>query len=225
VGTVKHECLVRPEDLGPYLLRQLDSEVEARIGALVAACPSCTEEVRVLRPVVTALGRATTTPERVALLTDTDVARPDPQAGFDGLLTAVRRERARRRGRTWRAAAAAAVVAAVLTLGAVAVVSQRDAGGGHVVALVGTGQARGSAVVSERAWGTAIVLTVRGLKPGKPYGAWLEDRSGDRVPAGTFTPASDGTVRLDLSALMSLHDTAAVGVTQLGGVDVLRYDF
>ena len=53
----------------------------------------------------------------------------------------------------------------------------------------------------------------------------MEDESGDRVPAGTFTATSDGTVRLDLSARMAIGDAAAFGVTLIDGEDVLRYDF
>ena len=78
---------------------------------------------------------------------------------------------------------------------------------------------------SERDWGTAISLTVAGLEPGRPYGAWMEDEAGDRVPAGTFTATSDGTMRMDLSARMAIEDAAAFGVTLIDGPDVLRYDF
>lgn len=222
MGAVKHECLVRPEDLGPYLLGQLPPPEVERIRALVTACPSCTEEVRQLRPVVESLAIASSPPSDRPRL---DLAAPAPRTGVDGLLTAVRRERARRRGHTWRVAAAAAAVAAALTLGGVAAVGHVTRDRGAVVALDGSGVAHGTALVAEHDWGTSIVLTVRGLTPGTSYGAWLEDRSGARVPAGTFTPSSDGTLRLDLSALMPVREAAAVGVTQLGGADVLRHDF
>jgi anti-sigma-K factor RskA len=220
VGAMKHQCQVLPEDLGPYLLGQLEPDEEARIAALVADCPSCTAEVRALRPVVAALAlsgdSADPTPH---------AATGPPPAGLDGVLSTVHRERARRRSRSWRIAAAAAVVVLALGLGAVTVLVRDGGDDGRRVTLSGQGTARGGAVVAERAWGTAITLTVTGLQPGRPYGAWLENRSGDRVPAGTFTATTDGTMRLDLSALMRLDDAAAVGVTQLDGKDVLRHDF
>ena len=42
---MKHQCQVLPEELGPYLLGQLEPQEEQRIEALVAECPSCTAEV------------------------------------------------------------------------------------------------------------------------------------------------------------------------------------
>jgi hypothetical protein len=226
---MRHQCLVLPEDLGPFLLGQLDQPEEARVQALVAECPTCVAEIRALRPVVAALGTASAAsqqPAEPARRPGPVVAPAAPAPGFDGVLTAVHLERAQRRRRpAWLLAAAAAVLAVAVTLGAVAVLARSGDNAGREVALVGQGHAHGTAVVAQRDWGTSIALTVSGLQPGKPYGAWLEDKSGDRVPAGTFTPRSDGTVRLDLSALMSVHDAAAMGVTQLDGDDVLRYDF
>ncbi len=220
---MRHECLVSPKDLGPFLLGQLDPHEEVRIGELVDTCPSCSEEARQLRPVVSALGRAS------APTATAGVPRPrppaGPPAGVDRLLASIGRERAGRRWRSWRVPAAAAAVVVALTLGGVVVATRGGDDVGRQVVLAGQGSAVGTAVVTKRPWGTAIVLTVRGLQPDKPYGAWLETRSGDRVPAGTFTPASGGSLRLDLSALLPIGDAAAVGVTQLGGEDVLRHDF
>jgi hypothetical protein len=209
---MKHQCQVLPEELGPYLLGQLDPDEEQRIAALVAECPSCTAEMHDLRPVVAALALTSSAAQ------PTSAATPAPPPdGFDGVLSTVHRERARRAGRSWRVAAAAAVVALVVGIG--------GTDDGRRYTLVGQGTARGSAVCAERDWGTAISLTVAGLQPGAPYGAWMEDETGDRVPAGTFTATSGGTMRLDLSARMALEDAAAVGVTRIDGPDVLRYDF
>lgn len=223
MGAVRHECQVRPEELGPFLLGQLAPTESDRVADAVAACASCTAEVAGLRPVVAALETATATPR--------GPDRPEPpeqQAwrgpdGLEVLLSAVHRERGKRL-RAWRLGAVAAGVALLLGLGTV-IALQDDDTGGREVRLVGAGPARGTALVTEREWGTAIDLTVSGLQPGQSYGAWLEDGSGERVPAGTFRATSGGAVRLELSALMPVQDAAAVGVTRLGGSDVLRYDF
>ncbi len=97
-------------------------------------------------------------------------------------------------------------------------------GSAERVTLAGQAPATGSAVVSTREWGTAISLEVRGLTPGTSYGAWLADGSGKRVGAGTFRPLDDGTARLDLGASMTLDQAARLGVTALGGDDILVAD-
>ena len=222
MGAVKHQCQVLPEELGPYLLGQLDPEEELRIAALVAECPSCTAEVHSLRPVVAALALTSSSAEPTQSVTPTP---PPPPPGLEGVLSTVRRERAQRRGTSWRVTAAAAVVALVVGIGGTVAVLRDSSDDGRSYALAGQGTAHGSAVCWERDWGTAISLRVAGLEPGEPYGAWMEDRSGDRVPAGTFTATSDGTMRMDLSARISLGDAAAFGVTLIDGDDVLRYDF
>ena len=220
MGAMKHQCQVLPEELGPYLLGQLDPQEEQRVAALVAECPSCTAEAHALRPVVAALALTSSSAEPAPI-----TAPAPPPDGFDGVLSTVHRERAQHHGRSWRVAAAAAVVALVVGVGGTIAVGRDGSDDGRRYTLVGQGTARGSAVCAERDWGTAISLTVAGLQPGAPYGAWMEDETGDRVPAGTFTATSDGTMRLDLSARMSITDAAAVGVTRIDGPDVLRYDF
>ncbi|MDQ1667154.1 MAG: hypothetical protein QOH75_3185, partial [Actinomycetota bacterium] len=39
---------------------------------------------------------------------------------------------------------------------------------------------------------------------------------------GTFRPTADGSARVELAAALRLPDADAVGVTELGGDDVLR---
>jgi Anti-sigma-K factor rskA/Putative zinc-finger len=231
VGAVRHECLVRPEDLGPFLLGQLPPEDEARVAEAVAGCPSCAAEARALRPVVTSLGLVSVaaSPEPSGSAEVQAVPVQPGSTEFDRLLASVRAERAERRGRTRRrgalVVAAAAVVLLLAVVGVGALVRDNPkAGTGAQVTLLGSGAAKGTAVVEQRDWGTAIMLNVRGLPPGR-YGAWLQDWSGQRAPAGTFKLGSDGTTHLELSVLMRLQDAAVLGVTRLGGRDVLTHDF
>jgi hypothetical protein len=217
---MRHECSVRAEDLGPYLLGQLDPDEAARVAAAVDSCACCAEEVRRLRPVVLALARGV-----VPELDEDALTAPAP--ALDRALASVHDARvARRRGVLNRAglAAAALVLVIAAAVGAVMVAGGEDRPGDRDVTLIGQGAAGGTVVVSQRDWGSELVLEVRGLAPGKAYGAWLADESGQRVPAGTFRPAGDGSARLNLGASLPPGDAATVGVTELGGEDVLRAD-
>jgi hypothetical protein len=216
---MRHECSVRVEDLGPYLLGQLDPDEAARVAAAVDTCACCAEEVRRLRPVVLALARGV--PEL-----DEDATQA-PAPALDRALASVHDARAAHRRRVLNRAglAAAALVLVIATaVGAVVIAGGDDRSSDRDVTLVGQGAAGGTVVLSPRDWGSALVLDVRGLAPGTAYGAWLADESGKRVPAGTFRPASDGSAHLNLGASLRPGDAATVGVTELGGDDVLRAD-
>jgi Anti-sigma-K factor rskA len=218
---MRHECPVRPEDVGPYLLGQLGPDEAAAVAETVDACPSCAAEVARLRPVVQALARGTAPLE--------EEAPTAPPPALERVLASVRDERTERRRRLHRRvalAAAAAVLVFATAVGAV-VLSERGAdagGGGRDVALSGSSAAAGNVEMSGHLWGTAMTLEVRGLTPGTSYGAWLADRSGKRVSAGTFRPTATGSAHLELSASLPLPDASAVGVTEIGGDDVLLGD-
>jgi hypothetical protein len=214
---MRHECAVRPEDLGPYLLGQLGRNEAALVEEAVSSCASCSAEVERLRPVAAALARASAPVE--------EAAPRAPSPALDRVLASVHGERAAQR-RRWRTrvtlAAASVVLLGAALVGAFVAVGHDT--GGRDVALSGRTPATGNATVSSQPWGTEITLDVRGLTPGKSYGAWLADVSGKRVPAGTFRPMADGTARLDLGASLALDQAGTVGVTELGGTDVLQAD-
>lgn len=236
MGGMRHECEVWAEDLGPYLLGQLPAPEAARVAALVADCPTCTVEVERLRPVVQALG---TMPLPAAGPALPAVLEP-PAPALDRVLAEVQAHTqtqtqartadvapvraARRPGRRVAVLAAASLL---VVAGALAVLLGR---GGEVRTVTlaradtAPGQAAGSVEVVSRSWGTALTVEVRGLRPGRTYGAWLADESGQRTPAGTFRAATDGTAELELGASLALDDVGSLGVTQLGGDDVLTAD-
>lgn len=194
MGPVNHGCDVDEQDLGPYLLGQLDDERAAVVAAQVQACATCSEQVRGLRPVVGALARSSPPPD----------VRPTPA-----------RPPGRRPDRRRRLvlAAAAALVLAGATGGVVTLTDRSD--DGRTVLLAGAPGTSATAVLQERRWGTAIELEVRGLDAGTTYGVWLQRRAGDRLPAGSFRPDSDGTFRLSLASAVPLGDSGAVGVARL----------
>jgi Anti-sigma-K factor rskA, C-terminal len=80
-----------------------------------------------------------------------------------------------------------------------------------------TGQAgtTASAVLTTRGGITYIDLTTTGLDPARTYGVWLQGNDGARSSAGTFQPASAGTVRVALSSAAPLGDSLMFGVTEM----------
>lgn len=211
---MRHDCLLRAEDLGPYLLGGLEQQDRDRVAQLLLECPTCAAEVERLAPVVAALGRVpvgTTAPPVVRLA----------PAGLDRVLASMAKERAGRRRRVLTRVGLAAAGVAVVSAAAAGLLG-RAGDDGQEVALAGGGGAAGTAVVADRGWGTSVSLEVRGLRPGRTYGAWLADERGDRTSAGTFRATADGTARLDLAASLRLGRARVVGVTLLGGPDVLR---
>jgi hypothetical protein len=119
--------------------------------------------------------------------------------------------------------AAAAAVAAVLLAVTGVLLATRDDDGGRRVELAGAG-VTGWAELAPDARGTRIDLEVSGLPAGHAYGVWLEDARGARVPAGSFRPAPGGETHLVLNAGLPLELSRAIGVTQLGGDDLVRRD-
>jgi anti-sigma-K factor RskA len=119
-------------------------------------------------------------------------------------------------------AAVAAVAAAVLAVSGV-LLATRDDPAGRRVELAGAG-VTGWAVLAADTEGTRIDLEVSGLEAGHAYGVWLEDARGARVPAGSFRPAPDGETHLVLNAGLPLDQSRAIGVTRLGGDDMVRRD-
>lgn len=223
---VNHDCGVREEDLGPYLLGHLDPRREKEVAALVAACVSCSDEVAHLREVVADMARAShpTASDEPYPLASSDRVVTD--AGLDRVMMQIRRER--RRGWTGRRTVALASAAAVAAITAVIVGSQllpdpadrevvlaRDASG-----TAADDGASGRVTLDGRSWGTSLVLEASGLSPGETYGVWLERDEGDRLTAGSFVPDSDGTVQLDLSSGLALEDSTAVGIALLPGAQM-----
>lgn len=225
MGPVRHVCDVRPEDLGPYLLGNLEPERVGSVAAQIEDCPACAAEVRRLRPVVAAMSGATPPEEGEQPATIR-------ASVLDQVLDTVRQEQRSGRTRNRRLAlgAAAAVLVAAAGAGAVVVTSGSDDPDGEgtaQVALTGEGGVAATAVLDPREWGTAIEMEVSGLDPGKVYGAWLEAPDGERVGAGTFRPDEEGSARLVLSAALQVEESGAIGVSWIGGeqrVDVLRAD-
>lgn len=212
-----HRCDVRPEDLGPLLLGQLGPAEGRAVARQVAACPLCAQEAAALSQVVAAL-RACPPPE-VQEEPPPSLERPASEA-LGQVLAEVHRERARRRRRAVAAAAAAGVV---VTGGGLAAwqldiptgSDRRPSQAAVAVVLEGSAGTSGRATLADRRWGTAIRLRASGLDADASYGVWLARADGGRLPAGSFTPTSAGTVDLQLTTALPLPAGRVLGVTRL----------
>ncbi|MCW2601695.1 MAG: hypothetical protein JWM02_3524 [Frankiales bacterium] len=213
MGGMTHRCGVGPEDLGPYLLDHLTADEAERVAAALAECPTCSEEVSLLRPTVAALAVAVPYQGHAPSL---------PAPSFDRVLGTVnQRRQATSVRRRVALAAAALVVAVALGLSTFVIGFGRQESAGQTLRLAGTSGASGRVVLDGRSWGTAISLEVRGLDPHLTYGAWLARPDGQRVSAGSFRPDAQGAAKLELGAALARSDIGSMGVTPLGGADVL----
>ena len=86
MGGMKHECAMRVEDLGPFLIGQLSAEKSDTLKVAVARCPSCTADVDCLGPVVAAMAQS-----KVGVPLDADTQpRPVPEFVSARVLASVR---------------------------------------------------------------------------------------------------------------------------------------
>lgn len=208
-----HDCGLGPRDLGPYLLGHLPADDVARVEAALALCPICAEEVSELLPTVAVMAVAVPYEQTPSSL---------PSASLDRVLGTIGAHRRSSVGRRRAVlAVAAAVIAVACGLAGFAVGLGRSRSDGETVRLVNATGANARVVLDQRTWGTAITLEVRGLQPGATYGAWLARPDGKRVPAGSFRTDESGWAQLELGAALSRSDSGSLGVTALGGADVL----
>jgi anti-sigma factor RsiW len=208
------DCRAWRENLGAFVLDQLDDEERAATEAHLEGCPACRAELDLLAPLAEALPLAD--PSRLG-------SAPAPPrslayriaSGIAGEKRARRRRRLRLGGAVAAAAACAAVIAALLL-----------AGGGGSPAPTPARQVAFTSVppgvelgatLAPRPWGSEINLRVRGITPGTRCEVWLRNADGTRIPAGSFRyryeGGSDGAA---LSASLRPSQARAIGV-QAGG--------
>lgn len=195
--------------IGAYVLGGLPEDQRTGLLAHMDGCPGCRADAAELGKVARAL--ETVDPERPA------TEAPPPHL-YRAVFSRIEAEglhavRSRRRIRV------AGLVAAAALLIVVAALTFRS--GGEVIdfASVPRGVVA-SAVLDETSAGMEVHLEVEGLEPGT-YGVWMEGYGGDRLPAGTFEVADAGVVEGDFLAGWRRDECRALGVTRLGGEDVL----
>lgn len=212
--------------VGAYVLDALPPDERDLFEVHTERCPDCRAEAAELLDAAARLGRATAivpSPSlRAPVLSEAARTR---QVAPGGPIAAPRDVR-----RTWPLAlASAAMIAVVVALGAlvlqadhradraervVAVVSSPDA---QAVALAEGESGTMRLVVSEDHGRSVVVADDMAPPPtGKAYALWFE-KEGQMVPAGLFTPDSDGSVRLEVDDVPV--DEVGVTVEDAGGAD------
>jgi predicted anti-sigma-YlaC factor YlaD len=168
-------------DLGAYVLGALAPDERRRVEEHLRDCPACAAEHEEFRPLPALLGRVD--PDDLQPVTVT------PSADLFARMSAaaVGQKRARPlRSRTW--ALVAAAVLAVLGVGAAVTVWATGSGG--QTASASAGPVRVTVTATGEDDGTALDVTVAGLRPGETCWLFAVDRDGKRHDAGDW-PVSD----------------------------------
>jgi len=201
------------EQIGAFLLGELDGGERTAMQAHLNSCPVCQAEVRELEPVVAGLADA-----------DPDWIDEDPWPPGDleeltlaPILGEMHRAWRRRRRFQWSALAAAALCVVVIGLAgftrflepAVSLEPLSFSGVAPGVELEGN--------LIAHAWGTEIRLVASGLRDGQTYRVTLVSEDAERVNSGTFIGAGDKPVRGTFNAALLRKDAARLEVGTPGG--------
>ncbi|MCW2743209.1 MAG: putative transrane anti-sigma factor [Blastococcus sp.] len=206
-------CPEAATGMGAYVLDALEPGERARMEQHLAECPSCAAELA----------------EFGALPALLDSVRPEdlrpvalePSPGMFDRLWAAASPPARRRSRTW--ALVAAAVLAVLGTGVG--VSVWATGSGEQTVTASAGAVRATVTASSVDEGSALVVTVAGMRPGETCHLVAVDSDGGRHAAGRWpaSAAGDGTWRG--WADVDRADLAEVVLVGDGGRELVRLPF
>jgi predicted anti-sigma-YlaC factor YlaD len=190
---------------------RLEPAEQAALDAHIDQCDACRSELREL----TAMARAfeETDADRVRS-GKRPLPRPELRREVLARLATERATRRRRRRLVLAGAAAALVIVASLLVG----VAQRtgDVPGEQVELDAARGvvtDARGSAVLEPRPWGTQIHLEVVGLEPGTEFEVWVLRLDDSRVSAGTFVAAAGRTTQVVVAAGLPPDQAQGIGLS------------
>jgi predicted anti-sigma-YlaC factor YlaD len=207
-------CREWQEDLAGWLMAQLPPDREARLLAHLGGCVACRAEADSLLAVA-ALALATDPDEPLA-----GAAQPTPELG-DRIVARVAGER-----RAKRIVQAGLLFLAGIVVASVAIVALRDEGRGtplqgeEVAFTVVPAGAQVEALVADDGRGSVVQLTASGLDPDLTYALWLSPPHGgwdDRIAAGTFRPAPDGTVAAHLRCALPPEEYGRLWATTPDG--------
>jgi hypothetical protein len=204
-------CPEGVHDVAAYVLGALEPDERVRLEAHLRGCPVCAAELQEFRALPALLDRV-----RHEELPPVGVA---PSADLFDRLSAAAAPPVRRRARTWALVAAAVLV--VLGVG----VAVRGEGDAEQVVAAAAGPVRASVTASADDDGSALVVTVAGLRPGEECRMLAVDTDGTRHEAGSWpaSPAGDGTWRG--WADVDRADLAEVVLVGAGGRELVRLDF
>ena len=207
------------EQLGRYVLGQLDPGTRTVLEAHLAGCASCRAEVAELQPVVTLLDALAAGPS--------DVAAPPPELEDRVLDEVGRRRAALHRSRVRRALASvlvAASVAAAFGLGTWYAGPRTDPPVIPVVMTLDQPGLTADAGLVRHTWGTELQLEATGLGAGQSYAVTFLAGDGSRVSAGSFLGTGARPVRCSVNAAIPVDDATRVEVTDVRGRLVMDAD-
>ncbi len=223
------------ELLGSFVLGHLDAAEALGVQAHLDGCADCRADLAEIAPL--AVDLRSVDPRR---LTGQDLSpAPDLGARITAAVAAERvlRDRRTRRRTTLTALGVAAGVVAVLAVGVgvgvevgrqrtdqpVAVPSPTPSVPMEPVALRSqvAGVSVDQAVLVPHTWGVEVRFVAAGLTAGEDYTAWVVDRRGARVQAGTFVGVGARTLRCNMQSSLLRRDATEFDVTDRTGALVL----
>lgn len=203
-------CETQRGSLAMVAIGRANLGTRLRLGAHLATCASCREELAQLRVVTRALASAD--PGRVVSAAPPqdprhpDRASPPTMATGDGLL---------RRSR-WALGSLAVLVAVV----GAALLWLNVAGSSGAIPLQGSPGVRASATISGEAWGTDLSLQVQGQPAGHIYHVEMESTTGTWWQAGSYR-SERGQVDVHLACGVAPNKVVRIWVENASGQVVL----
>lgn len=177
-------CPQIPSALGAYLLGALEPEDRRRFEEHAARCPECAAELEEFRQLPGLLDRVDPDDLQPVVVT------PSPEL-FARLSAVATTERPRRpRARRWALVAAAGLV--VLAIGIGAGFAIRGEPAGPQTRTATAGPVAVTLVTTAAGDGSALDVTVAGMRPGETCRLVAVDRDGTRHPAGEWPVSSAG---------------------------------
>lgn len=189
-GSAQPACRQIRQLLGVYIVGAIDPAERAHVDAHLADCRDCREELAGLAGLPALLGRVSLVDaER---LSEDGHGLPDMDEPPAELLNSLlRRVAGRRRTRRWRSILALAAAVAIAA-GSGATVVQAAHSGAPAVSAQEVVQASNAHVTSRVAYsatpwgGTAMRVTVKGIRPGTACTFWVRNAAGRWITAGSW---------------------------------------
>jgi Putative zinc-finger len=207
------------EQIGAFLLGELDEGERTAMQAHLRSCPVCQAEVRELEPVVAALAYAA--PDRIE-----DDPRPPgdlEESTLAPIFGEMHRARRRRRRIGWSTLAAAAICAVAIGLGVFTSLMEPEV---PLEQLSFSGEPPGVEVdgnLIANACGTEIRLVVSRSRDGQTHRVTLVSENGERVDLGTFIGTGDKPLKRTFNTELSREDATKLEVRTTPGDELVFF--
>jgi Putative zinc-finger len=207
------------EQIGAFLLGDLDEGERTAMQTHLSDCPACHAEVRELEPVVAALAYAA--PDRI----DEDPRPPGDleESTLAPIFGEMHRARRRRRRFGWSTLAAAAICLVVIGLGGYTSLMEPAV---PLEQLSFSGEPPGVEVdgnLIAHACGTEIRLVVSRSRDGHTHRVTLLSENGDRVDLGTFIGIGDKPLKRTFDTELSREDVTRLEVRTTPGGELIFF--